>query len=1051
MEKKELGQKRIRLLIVDDDSLMLSTTKLMLTEMDNSLKVYSATSVDEALKKIKEDHPDIIVSDYEMPMKDGLEFLRLLRQEKTELPFIIFTGKGREEVAIQALNLGADGYYNKQGSPETVYGELLHGIRNAVDFSRTRKLIEQNEEHYKNTLNSMLEGCQIIGYDWRYLYLNTIAERQSKRQRMALLGYSFMDVWPGVERTDLFAAMERSMKNRTIEAMENLFVYPDGKAGWFKLQIVPIPEGIFILSEDITESKKTQEYQNALIQLLKISSQTAESKEMVKLIVDFFITHSGCEAVGIRLKNGEDYPYYEASGFPQEHIHFENSLCACDESGNLIRDSKGNPIIECMCGNIICGRFDSSKSFFTPQGSFWANDTTRLLALTTDADRQAKTRNRCNGEGYESVALIPLRVASKCIGLIQLNDKRKNMFSLEKIQQLENLADYVALAFSKAITEEVLLESQKRYQKAQEMAQVGNWEIDLKRKTIWASDEAFRIYGLERTSNNYLPLSTAQKLVLPEYRPMMDLALDNLISNNKQYDYEFKIRNARNGEERFLHSKAELLYDEFHIPIRVAGVVQDTTERRVAEDLLRFSEEKHRSLVENARDIICTHDLQGKIITINNVVEEYGFEKKQVIGKSLLEFVNEESKRQLSIHFENLAKGQFVQGEAEITIPIGRIHVEYKSNPILQNGTITGVQTIIRDVSERKKAQATVEKAYGILEKVGEGIDAGLAVIDRNYKVTWANRTLRSVGISADKKCYQIFNNLDHVCPDCGVRAVFEKNVDLDVHEYCFIDQKGEKVWVELRVSPLKDREGKVTSAIELAVPITERKRKEEQIISQQAKLSIVNEKLHVVGSLTRHDVANKLQVAKTNAYLLKKRLKDQQELLRFVDAMDLAINQSCKIFDYGRYYEKIGSEELMPINVAESFDQAVSLIVHSGVKIANNLSGLEILADSMLRQLFYTLLDNSLKHGKTVTKIEVYYTENENQTTINYADNGVGIPEEAKEKIFCGNFTTDGGSGTGLRVVKRMVEVYGWAIKENGAPGKGTNFEIIIPKRSCN
>ena len=66
---------------------------------------------------------------------------------------------------------------------------------------------------------------------------------------------------------------------------------------------------------------------------------------------------------------------------------------------------------ECMCGNVICGRFDPSKPFFTARGSFWTNCTTELLASTTEADRQARTRNRCNGEGYESVALIALRWA----------------------------------------------------------------------------------------------------------------------------------------------------------------------------------------------------------------------------------------------------------------------------------------------------------------------------------------------------------------------------------------------------------------------------------------------------------------------------------------------------------------------------------------------------------------------------------------------------------------------------------------------------------------
>jgi transcriptional regulator with GAF, ATPase, and Fis domain len=127
-----------------------------------------------------------------------------------------------------------------------------------------------------------------------------------------------------------------------------------------------------------------------------------------------------------------------------------------DDIGCIMHDFKGDPILECMCGNVICGRFDPAKKFFTEKGSFWANDTTRLLATTSDEDRQTSTRNRCNGEGYESVALIALRVGNHRLGLLQLNDKRKNMFTFEKIKMWERIADSLALGLSKTIAEESL-------------------------------------------------------------------------------------------------------------------------------------------------------------------------------------------------------------------------------------------------------------------------------------------------------------------------------------------------------------------------------------------------------------------------------------------------------------------------------------------------------------------------------------------------------------------------------------------------------------------
>ena len=88
---------------------------------------------------------DLVVSDYEMPHKNGLDFLQELRQNKNLTPFILFTGKGREEIAIKALNLGADGYINKQGNPETVYGELAHAIKISAERSQIKKeLLERD-------------------------------------------------------------------------------------------------------------------------------------------------------------------------------------------------------------------------------------------------------------------------------------------------------------------------------------------------------------------------------------------------------------------------------------------------------------------------------------------------------------------------------------------------------------------------------------------------------------------------------------------------------------------------------------------------------------------------------------------------------------------------------------------------------------------------------------------------------------------------------------------------------------------------------------------
>jgi PAS domain S-box-containing protein len=116
-----------------------------------------------------------------------------------------------------------------------------------------------------------------------------------------------------------------------------------------------------------------------------------------------------------------------------------------------------------MCGNILRGRFDPGLPFFTPGGSFWTNSTSELLASTCEAERQSRTRNRCHGEGYESVALVPLRHAGQALGLIQLNDLRRDRFSLPFIQTMERLADSLAMSLAQRQAQEALLESEAHF------------------------------------------------------------------------------------------------------------------------------------------------------------------------------------------------------------------------------------------------------------------------------------------------------------------------------------------------------------------------------------------------------------------------------------------------------------------------------------------------------------------------------------------------------------------------------------------------------------
>jgi PAS domain S-box-containing protein len=110
----------------------------------------------------------------------------------------------------------------------------------------------------QSVLNHLLEGCQIIGFDFRYVFVNDAVVTQAKRTRAELVGRRMGEVYPGIEQTAMFALLRKCMEERTAAEMENEFTYPDGSRGWFALRMEPVPQGVFILSIDISERKRAE-------------------------------------------------------------------------------------------------------------------------------------------------------------------------------------------------------------------------------------------------------------------------------------------------------------------------------------------------------------------------------------------------------------------------------------------------------------------------------------------------------------------------------------------------------------------------------------------------------------------------------------------------------------------------------------------------------------------------------------------------------------------------------------------------------------------------
>ncbi|MGE5187989.1 MAG: PAS domain S-box protein [Betaproteobacteria bacterium] len=250
---------------------------------------------------------------------------------------------------------------------------------------------------------------------------------------------------------------------------------------------------------------------------------------------------------------------------------------------------------------------------------------------------------------------------------------------------------------------------------------------------------------------------------------------------------------------------------------------------------LQEIESKFKAYVENSPVAIFVANAEAKYEYVNNAASKLlGYSKDELLKMSIHQIVYQLEPNSRLVSFEKTKETGHANVEVALKSKDGN-PVYVKINSIkLPDGKLLAY---CQNVTDQKKAEEDLRQKYEVLERVGESVGAGLAIIGKDFDVLWANKTLKALGVASDKKCFQTFNNLESVCPDCGVKRVFEENKPIDIHEFKTVNPNGDVMWIELRVTPLKNENGEVTACLELAVPITERKKIEDQLKKNEKHL----------------------------------------------------------------------------------------------------------------------------------------------------------------------------------------------------------------------
>ncbi|MGD9608035.1 MAG: ATP-binding protein [Desulfovibrionaceae bacterium] len=367
---------------------------------------------------------------------------------------------------------------------------------------------------------------------------------------------------------------------------------------------------------------------------------------------------TGCEAVGVRLRQGEDYPYFTTLGFPEHFVMAENRLCAVDRTGEPVRDPAGRVVLECVCGAVLDGRLDPSMPFCTAKGSFFTGSTTALLAaVRPEGLRVGRTRNRCHGAGYETVVLTPLRTGGTTFGLMQLGDHRIDAVSRPTLERLERLADGVAMVLAHQEREQALLAAEARYRAVFATNVAVKLLIDPDSGYIMdANPAACSFYGYAPEVLSRLSIFDINTMEPDQLRREMELAL-----GGERRTFRFSHRVA-DGSVRDV--------EVYTGPVAFSGrtllfsIIHDVTDRVHAEQARDRAEQ------------ILRHDLRSPLTGIAGLAGHLTEKETDPVSRDALVAIREAAQRLLGLVGRNLDFCRIEQGNYVLSprpVPLGEL------------------------------------------------------------------------------------------------------------------------------------------------------------------------------------------------------------------------------------------------------------------------------------------------------------------------------------------------------------------------------------------
>jgi PAS domain S-box-containing protein len=620
--------------------------------------------------------------------------------------------------------------------------EMAEDISFAIEFAEREAKHQQSqvavldiESRYHRVLDSMLEGAEIIGFDWRYLYVNDASASHGRQSKDVLLRSTVIELYPGIENTEMFGVFRKCMEERTAQHFESEFVFPDGVAAWFELSVQPIPEGIFILSLEITERKRSEAALNRYAQRLEglheIDTKIIEAtsiQPLLEVIVKHLRTLIPCPRVAAALI---------------DPVTGESVIFAVD----LNSPSAVGPGVRTLLPVNWFDGFDA--------------DHTRVIDDFRSVSDPLPTYQQLIKEGMVTSLQVLLMDREHTIGLLTLSTDTLGFFTTEHREIAAEIANQLAIAIhqmhlSQELARHAAELEQKVVERTADLSAVKERvEAILNNSTdgillvhtdlnIRQTNASFNIlFACEPDDYFGKPLVS---IVHAEDIALVTRTLQAAVVEQQAKSIE--IRTLRKDGKDGKDFDAELSIGH----IKDDGLVctiRDITERKTRERQLRYQ----ATLQENVSDAVIVTDMAFRVQSWNPAAERIvGWRAEEVIGKLGSEvlqtqFVSPGGREEFVSQLHNQG---WWQGELIVRHKNGSIIHTMGSNTMVkdESGVPFALVAVNRDITEQKAQERQLRYQASLQDNVTDAV----IVTDMEFRIqSWNRAAERIYGWSAEE------------------------------------------------------------------------------------------------------------------------------------------------------------------------------------------------------------------------------------------------------------------------------------------------------------